>query len=63
LLKSQYILRLLRMMGFADLDGRRGLTITADYVHRFFDIYLKGAPVGLLKSSPPFYPEVQFEPH
>lgn len=63
LLKSQYILRLLRMMGFADLDGRRGLTITADYVHRFFDVYLKGAPVGLLESSPPFYPEVQFELH
>lgn len=62
LLKSHYVIRLLRMFGFGGLDGRRGLTITADYVRTFFDVYLKEAPVALLNNPSQLYPEVQFVP-
>jgi predicted dienelactone hydrolase len=62
LLKSHYFIGLLRMFGFGGLDGRRGLTITSEYVHTFFDIYLKAAPSTLLTSVSAQYPEVQFEP-
>ncbi len=63
LLKSQYLMRALTSVGgFGKLDARRGLTITATYVHTFFDIYLKGAPSTLLTSVSTQYPEVQFEP-
>ena len=41
------------------LDGRRGLAITNEYVHTFFDVYLKGAPAGLLDNLRKSYPEVQ----
>jgi len=43
LLKSHYVIGLLCIFGFGGLDGRRGLAITADYVHTFFDVYLKDA--------------------
>jgi dienelactone hydrolase len=62
LLKSHYLIRLLCMFGFGGLDGRRGLTITADYVRTFFDVYLKEAPVALLNNPSQLYPEVQFVP-
>jgi pimeloyl-ACP methyl ester carboxylesterase len=62
LLKSHYVIRLLCMFGFGGLDGRRGLTITADYVRTFFDVYLKEAPVALLNNPSQLYPEVQFFP-
>jgi pimeloyl-ACP methyl ester carboxylesterase len=62
LLKSHYVIRLLCMFGFGGLDGRRGLTITADYVRTFFDVYLKEAPVALLNNPSQLYPEVQFVP-
>jgi hypothetical protein len=62
LLKSQYLIRTLTFLGgVGKLDSRRGLAITADHVHTFFDIYLKGAPATLLRSVPAQYPEVQFE--
>jgi len=44
LLKSHYLSRLLHIFGFGGLAGRRGFAITAEYVHTFFDVYLKGAP-------------------
>ena len=60
LLKSHYVIGLLRIFGFGGLDGRRGLAITAEYVHTFFDVYLKGAPAALLNKPSQLYPEVQF---
>jgi predicted dienelactone hydrolase len=60
LLKSHYVIGLLRIFGFGRLDGRRGLAITADYVHTFFDVYLKDAPAALLNKPSQLYPEVQF---
>jgi pimeloyl-ACP methyl ester carboxylesterase len=60
LLKSQYVIGLLRLFGVGGLDGRRGLAITAEYVHTFFDVHLKDAPAGLLNKPPQLYPEVQF---
>ena len=62
LLKSQYVIRLLRLLGFGRLEGRRGLAITAEYVHTFFDVHLKGAPPAQLTSLPERYPEVQLGP-
>ena len=39
---------------------RRGLTITAEYVRTFFDVYLNDAPAALLNKPSQLYPEVQF---
>jgi predicted dienelactone hydrolase len=61
LVKSHLLINLLRIAGFARLDGRRGLAITAEYVHTFFDVYLKGAPPSLLTNISRQYPEVEFE--
>lgn len=36
LLKSRYLIGLMRAFGFGGLEVRRGLTITADYVHTLF---------------------------
>ncbi|HTF22413.1 MAG TPA: family membership [Candidatus Limnocylindria bacterium] len=60
LLKSHYVIGLLRLFGFSGLDGRRGLAITAEYVRTFFDVYLKDAPIALLNKPSQLYPEVQF---
>jgi hypothetical protein len=43
------------------IDGRRGLTITTDYLRAFFDQHLKGTPTPLLLNASPRLPEVQFE--
>jgi len=59
LLKSHYVIGLLRLLGVAPLEGRRGLAITTEYVHTFFDVYLKGEPAALLNKPPHLYPEVQ----
>jgi Platelet-activating factor acetylhydrolase, isoform II len=59
LLKSHYVIRLLSILGFGGLDGRRGLTITGEYVHTFFDVYLKDAAADLLNKPSQLYPEVQ----
>jgi dienelactone hydrolase len=62
LLKSQYLMKALSSVGgFGKLDARRGLKITSTYVHTFFDVYLKGAPVTELTSVPAQYPEVQID--
>jgi len=60
LLKSHYVITLLRIVGLVGLGERRGLTITSEYLHTFFDIYLKGEPSTLLTSVSTQYPEVQF---
>jgi predicted dienelactone hydrolase len=60
LLKSQYVIALLRMLGFGNVAPRRGLAITADYVHTFFDVYLKHAePASALQQLSRKYPEVR----
>jgi predicted dienelactone hydrolase len=61
LLNSQAAMKLLRLGGFGGLDGRRGLAISADYVHAFFDVYLNGAPAAVLKSLTGKYREVLIE--
>ncbi len=61
LLNSQAAIRLLRLAGFGGLDGRRGLAISADYVHTFFDVYLNGAPAAALTSLAAKYQEVHIE--
>jgi predicted dienelactone hydrolase len=60
LLKSYFVIRVLRVFGFGGLDGRRGLAIAAEYVRTFFDVYLKDAPAALLNKPSQLYPEVQF---
>jgi dienelactone hydrolase len=59
LVKSHYVIGLLHLLGVSGLEGRRGLAITADYVHTFFDVYLKDAPADLLHETSQRYPEVQ----
>jgi pimeloyl-ACP methyl ester carboxylesterase len=59
LLNSQAALRLLRMVGFGGLDGRRGLAISADYVRTFFDVHLNGVSAASLTSLSGRYEEVQ----
>jgi predicted dienelactone hydrolase len=58
--KSPIFLALLRGLGvLGPLEKRRGLAIAYTCVHTFFDVYLKGAPSGQLKSLPALYPEVK----
>jgi hypothetical protein len=62
LLNSQAAVGLLRLVvGFGGLDGRRGLAISADYVHTFFDVNLNGAPAVALTRIAGKYKEVQVE--
>lgn len=59
LVKSQYVIGLMHAVGVSRLDGRRGLAITTEYVHTFFDVYLKDAPADALRKLAQGYPEVQ----
>ena len=60
LLKSQFLIAGLRIAGvFGNLKGPRGLAITTDYVHTFFDVYLNGAPASQLASLASKYSEVE----
>lgn len=43
LLRSPAIQRVLQWVGIIGIDGRQQLAITSDYLHRFFEVYLKGA--------------------
>lgn len=61
LLNSHAAMQLLRVVGFGGLDGRRGLAISADYVHTFFDVYLNGAPAAALTRLSGQYPEIRIE--
>ncbi len=51
------LLRKLHVLG--SLDKYRGLRITSDYIHTFFDVYLKGIPVEELNHLSTVYPEVK----
>ncbi|HEV2378284.1 MAG TPA: family membership [Terriglobia bacterium] len=60
LLNSHVAVNLLRLVArFGGLDARRGLGISGDYVHTFFDVYLKGKPAASLASLSNKYQEVQ----
>jgi len=59
LVKSQYVIGVMRALGVSRLESRRGLAITTDYVHSFFDVYLKDAPADSLNKPAQRYPEVQ----
>jgi dienelactone hydrolase len=59
LVKSHYVIGMMRLLGVGSLEGRRGLAITAEYIHTFFDVYLKDAPAVSLKKASQLYPEVQ----
>jgi len=58
--KSQLLIGLLRTLRFGRLEGRRGLAITTDYVHTFFDVRLKDAPASSLDKLSQSYPEIEF---
>jgi predicted dienelactone hydrolase len=59
LLKSQLVLRALRMLGIVGIDGRRQLAVTSYCVGSFFDAYLKGESSSRIQASSPLYPEIQ----
>jgi dienelactone hydrolase len=59
LVKSRYVIGMMRLLGVGGLEGRRGLAITAEHVHAFFDVYLKDAPAVSLEKASQLYPEVQ----
>jgi dienelactone hydrolase len=59
LVKSQYVIGVMHTLGISRLESRRGLAITTDYVHTFFDVYLKDAPADSLNKPAQRYPEVQ----
>lgn len=62
LLKSQYLIGALQKVGFGNLAPRTGLAITTDYVHTFFDVYLKhAAPASALWQLSEKYSEVRPE--
>ena len=64
LLKSRLVVSaLMAVRVFGHLEPRRGLAITTDYVHTFFDVYLKGVPPSQLAAFAAKYPEVQAESH
>jgi hypothetical protein len=49
------------LVSLGGLDGRRGLAISAEYVHTFFDVYLNGAAAASLAGVSRKYQEVQIE--
>ena len=64
LLKSHFLISALTAVRiFGNLEPRRGLAITAGYVHTCFDVYLNGAPPSQLANLAANHPEVQAESH
>lgn len=61
LLNSRVVMSLFGLVGFGGLDGRRGLAISADYVHTFFDVHLSGAPAVAMTNLARKYEEVHLE--
>ncbi len=59
--RSRLLMTLLRFAGVLRLEPRRGLAISADRIHRFFDVYLKGAPATVVTSPSADYPELQID--
>src|SRR5262249_54571795 len=62
LVRPPTLMGVLLAAGVLKLEPRRGLAITVEWVRRFFDVHLNGAPADLLKGPSPEYPELQFEP-
>ena len=63
-LRSQLLISaLMGVRVFGHLAPRRGLAISADYVHTFFDVYLNGAQPSQLATLTSKYPEIQAESH
>jgi hypothetical protein len=59
-LNSQIATWLLRKaVGFGGLEARRGLTITTDLVHTFFDVHLDGADPAAIRDLSAKYPELE----
>jgi hypothetical protein len=56
--KSSYFIRAFLLVKRGP-SALRGLSITRAYVHTFFDVYLKGAPVEELAKIRQLFPEVQ----
>jgi len=50
----------MQIAGILGLEPRRGLAVTAEYLRRFFDVHLKGAPASLVAHPDPAFPEVRF---
>lgn len=61
LVKCPLLISLMRFGGFARLNGRRGLAITGEYVHTFFDVYLKDESPRLITNLSKRYHEVEFD--
>jgi dienelactone hydrolase len=59
MLKSPFVMCLLRTVGVVRLGGRRQVALSAHYISTFFDVYLKGASASELKSRPE-YPEIEY---
>lgn len=59
LVKTRYVVAPMLFLA-GGLYQRRGLAITADYVHTFFDVYLKDQPRAILDNLRRNYPEAQF---
>ena len=62
LIRSQAVVRMLRMAGTLKLEPRRGLIVTGESVRHFLDVHLKGAPAESLRDLSRTYPELQSEP-
>jgi len=60
MLKSPILIGVLRLVGIVRIDGRRQVMVASRCISRFFDVYLKGAPLSSIKSLPG-YPEVVYE--
>lgn len=57
-LRSHVLMRILRDLGLVRLDGRRQLDVSTHFVTKFFDVYLRGAPMSKLDDRSD-YPEAQ----
>jgi hypothetical protein len=62
LLRNQAVIGVVQQVMGLRLGSRRGLEITAESVHRFFDVHLKGAPVSSMQALLREYPELKPEP-
>lgn len=61
LTKNPALIAIMRRAGIVRLGSRRALAITAQYVHTFFDVYLRAAPPALLDNLASQYPEVEIQ--
>lgn len=59
LVRSGTLVGLLEWAGVVRLEPRRGLRIVVEYVRRFLDVHLKGAPAALVTDPDPDFPEVE----